>query len=282
MIQVIKSGLYSTIQDKGRIGYGAFGIPLSGAMDSSSADLANSILGNDINCAVLEMVFVGAKILFKTSTQICVSGGFMEPRLNNKAIPFNTAIPVNKGDTLSFGRLNNGLRIYLAVKGGFKTQEVLGSRSHYKGITSTYQLKDNDELVIRESINTKIPTDKGVKIKPQDFSSVNIECYKGPEFGLLSYNIQKELLENFLKVSNLYNRMAYQLNPNLENDLPSILTCPVLPGTVQLTPSGKLIVLMRDCQTTGGYPRVLQLSEKGINLLCQKKEGDSLQFQLID
>ena len=76
--------------------------------------------------------------------------------------------------------------------------------------------------------------------------------------------------------------MAYQLNPNLENDLPSILTSPVLPGTVQLTPSGKLIVLMRDCQTTGGYPRVLQLSEKGINLLSQKKEGDRLQFQLID
>lgn len=282
MIKVIKSGLYSTIQDKGRIGYGAFGVPLSGVMDSSSADLANSILGNDLSCAVLEMTFVGAKLLFKTSAQICVSGALMEPRLNNKSIPFNTAIPVNVGDTLSFGRLTNGLRTYLAVKGGFKTKEVLGSRSQYKGITSTFQLKDNDEFVIQESQNTDKVSMKGVKIKPQDFSSEYIECYKGPEFGLLPYNIQEVLLENSFKVSNLYNRMAYQLNPNLENDLPSILTSPVLPGTVQLTPSGKLIVLMLDCQTTGGYPRVLQLSEKGINLLSQKKEGDRLQFQLID
>ena len=206
----------------------------------------------------------------------------MEPRLNNKAILFNAVVHVNQGDTLSLGRLNKGLRTYLAVKGGFNTKEVLGSQSMYKGITSAYQLKDDDELVIQESITTNRLLKKGVKIKPQDFTSEHIECYKGPEFSLLKEALQIKMLSNSFQVSNLYNRMAYQLNPNLENDLPSILTSPVLPGTVQLTPSGKLIVLMRDCQTTGGYPRVLQLSEKGINLLSQKKEGDRLQFQLID
>ncbi len=74
--------------------------------------------------------------------------------------------------------------------------------------------------------------------------------------------------------------MAYQLEETLEHSLPSILTSPVLPGTVQLTPSGQLIILMRDCQTTGGYPRVLQLIEAAINLLSQKKFGDAFCFTL--
>ena len=74
--------------------------------------------------------------------------------------------------------------------------------------------------------------------------------------------------------------MAIQLKEVLTNKLSPIITGPVLPGTVQLTPSGKLIVLMRDCQTTGGYPRVLQLSEVGINSIAQKVVGDMLRFEL--
>ena len=74
--------------------------------------------------------------------------------------------------------------------------------------------------------------------------------------------------------------MAYQLAPTFDNALDPILTAPVLPGTVQLTPSGQLIVLMRDCQTTGGYPRVLQLTEDAISILSQKTTGNSLKFRL--
>ena len=85
-----------------------------------------------------------------------------------------------------------------------------------------------------------------------------------------------------LRVSKLNNRMAYQLSPLLKNKLGSILTGPVLPGTVQLTPSGQLIVLMKDCQTTGGYPRVLQLSEHAIYSLAQKSTANEIKFILRD
>ena len=74
--------------------------------------------------------------------------------------------------------------------------------------------------------------------------------------------------------------MAYQLNELFKNELDAIITSPVLPGTVQLTPSGKLIILMRDCQTTGGYPRVLQLSLSAINCLAQKYTGQSITFRM--
>ena len=76
------------------------------------------------------------------------------------------------------------------------------------------------------------------------------------------------------------NRMAYQILPVLKNSLESILTSPVLPGTVQLTPSGQLIILMRDCQTTGGYPRILQLTERSINILSQKTTNSVVKFSL--
>ena len=92
---------------------------------------------------------------------------------------------------------------------------------------------------------------------------------------------QKLQLENGeFKVSKYNNRMAYQLEPMVENDLEPILSAPVLPGTVQLTPNGNLIVLTRDCQTTGGYPRVLQLMESAINMLAQKTTGNTLKFRL--
>ena len=79
-------------------------------------------------------------------------------------------------------------------------------------------------------------------------------------------------------ISSDNSRMGYRLNETIPNNFESMLTSGVLPGTVQLTPSGKLIVLMRDCQVTGGYPRVLQLSENAINILAQKTTGDQLRF----
>ena len=75
--------------------------------------------------------------------------------------------------------------------------------------------------------------------------------------------------------------MAYQLEDLLENNLEAIITSLVLPGTVQLTPSGKLIVLLRDCQTTGGYQRVLQLKESAMNIMAQKYTGSKINFKLV-
>ena len=101
-----------------------------------------------------------------------------------------------------------------------------------------------------------------------------------PEFDRLSEKQKQQIENGEFKVSKNNNRMAYQLEPMVENDLEPILSAPVLPGTVQLTPNGNLIVLTRDCQTTGGYPRVLQLMESAINMLAQKTTGNTLKFRL--
>ena len=280
MIEVLKPGLYSTIQDSGRIGYREFGVPVSGFMDAFSASLANSILNNDLNSSVLEMTLVGTKLCFKVATQICISGALITAKLNNTPIQYNSVITVSKNDILSFGNVRSGVYTYLAVKDGFKTATVMNSRSYYEGITKKSKIEKGDILMINEVANKDSSSTRTAKIKPQDFTSNTITVFEGPEFDLLSNTQKVQLFDRDFTVSKLYNRMAYQLSPSLEHQLPSILTSPVLPGTVQLTPSGKLIVLMRDCQTTGGYPRVLQLSEQGINLLSQKKERDVVKFKL--
>lgn len=282
MIKVLKSGLFSTIQDKGRFGYGAFGVPKSGAMDFYSAELANTLLGNTINDAVLEITMIGPQLKFDVECLLVITGADMSPSINRKTIQNNKVYRIKKCDTLGFDKLKSGLRAYVAVKGGFKSDMVLGSQSYYQPLTLANKLNNGDTLYLNQSEKTFDTFETFSKLKVVDYSSPNIHVFKGPEFERLSCNQKSELTSLESQVTNLYNRMAYQLSPLFDNNLESILTGPVLPGTVQLTPSGKLIVLMRDCQTTGGYPRVLQLTESAINLLSQKKEKDKIVFKLVE
>jgi biotin-dependent carboxylase-like uncharacterized protein len=280
MIKVLKSGFYTTIQDKGRVGFASLGVPISGAMDSYSSDLANRILNNSLDCALLEITLGGCKLQFLSKTTMCISGGDFSPTINNQPILLNSKISIQENDILSFGKVNFGVRCYLAVKRGIQSDIKLGSRSSFKNITRNFLLKSGDYLPIS---NLKVDlgtTSSQVKVNKNHFESKIMECFRGPEFEALDIHQQKILFETEFSVSKDINRMGYKLNEILENNIPSILTSAVLPGTVQLTPSGKLIVLMRDCQVTGGYPRVLHVSEESINRLSQKMTGDKIQFVL--
>ena len=280
MIKVLKAGFYSSIQDNGRAGFTSKGIPVSGVMDSYAATISNSILNNSLANAVMEITFGGTKLQFLLDTFICISGGDFSPSLNGDKILMNSKVRIFKNDVLSFGKINFGVRCYLSVKGGFQTEKVLGSRSFYQGITETSTIKKGDILSVEKNCNEFEETNASVKVLKAHFSSKEIVCYKGPEFDLLKEHQKKDLFEQLFSISNDNNRMGYRLNETIKNDLSSILTSAVLPGTVQLTPSGKVIILMRDCQVTGGYPRVLQLTEKAMNQLSQKTTNKEFRFVL--
>lgn len=281
MIKVLKAGFYSSIQDMGRFGYQEYGVPYSGVMDVLSASMANSLLGNDVNAAVIEITMTGPKLQFFKAITICISGADISPQLNKRSIKLNKAIQVKSGDVLSFGKLSKGFRCYLAVLGGFKTEKVMRSRSMYKGITAQFMLYKDDELDHEDVLTGVASAHASIKVNASHYDSEVINVFKGPEFDLLSKDQQKELFAKAYTISKDNNRMAYQLEATLKNNLKPIITSSVLPGSVQLTPSGKLIVLMRDCQTTGGYPRVLQLKESAINVLSQKFTGQSILFKLV-
>ncbi|WP_456422782.1 5-oxoprolinase subunit C family protein [Lutibacter sp.] len=281
MIKVLQAGLHTSIQDIGRFGYRNIGVPTSGTMDSISANFANALLNNNTNDAVLEITMLGPKLEFTTPTIITITGAEMSSKLNNISITNYKKYSIKKGDILSFGELKKGLRCYLAVKGGFKTAKVLKSRSFYNGITSKDSFKKHDTILYDSYVDDINTFNSAIKNTTLFFETKVLEVYKGPDFNLFTLEEQQKICSNKHTVSNLMNRMGYRIKETIIKHNKSILTSPVLPGTVQLTPSGQLIILMKDAQTTGGYPRILQLTEKSIAILAQKKEGDTFNFLLI-
>lgn len=281
MIKVLTAGIQTTVQDKGRAGYAHLGVPVSGVMDSYAAGLANAVLGNSEEEAVLEITLGKVSLLFENEYLIAISGADLSPEINGKRANMNTAVQVVQGDKLTLNRPVSGVRSYLAVKGGFQTQGVLGSRSYYKNVTEPFLVTNGNILHANPFNDLKTLKNAIVKVNTAYFQSKDIEVSKGPEYELLDED-QRQLLENTVfTISKDNNRMGYRLVETIENTLPSMLTSSVLTGTVQLTPSGTLIVLMRDCQVTGGYPRILQLSEMAVNSLAQKTTNDKFRFKIL-
>ena len=282
MVEVLKTGLFDTIQDMGRMEFRDFGVPISGVMDHYAFDLANSILGNKRNAAVIESTAFGPKLKFHQNTVISITGAYMHPKLNENILKNNCAISVTSGDVLSFGTLENGFRSYIAVLGGFQTENIMNSRSMYPNITSKSRLFKGDVMPILDASHTNIELFSSVEFNQEHIASDRLEVHKGPEFDRLAAEQQDFISNQEFIVSASSNRMAYQFDQCMDNQLVPIITSLVLPGSVQLTPSGKLITLMRDAQTTGGYPRILQLTESAINILSQKPIGSRVRFKCIN
>jgi len=280
MIKVLHSGFYTSIQDKGRFRFRNIGVPVSGTMDSISAGLANALLNNNDNDALLEIALNGPKLEFTKPTAIVISGAEMSPKLNTNSILNYRVYQVKKGDIISFGKLQKGLYAYLAIQGGFQSKTVLKSKSFYDGLTVRSRLQKNDSIPYKSKAIVKT-LNSAIKNTNSFFETNILEVFKGPEFELFNFEEQRKLLQTKLTVTNSMNRMGYRLKESVVLHNKSMITSPVLPGTVQLTPSGHLIVLMKDAQTTGGYPRVFQLTEKSISILAQKKAGDSIKFSLL-
>lgn len=279
MLKVLKSGFYTTVQDSGRFHYRNKGVPVSGVMDEISVFKVNSLLENEVTAAVLEITMTGPTIMFEEETYMALGGAEMSATLNNLPIQNYKVYQIEVGDILSFGRLDKGFRSYLGVKGGLTSKEVLGSRSFYRPITKENRLRDND--VVPFTYN-KLFQPKISEIKVDSFlDNTILELSKGPEFDLLNDRQLEEIFSKSFTVSHDNNRMAYQIKETISPHEISMLTSATLPGTVQLTPAGKLIVLMKDGQTTGGYPRVLQLMDKAICILAQKRGGDIVSFKLV-
>lgn len=280
MIEVLRSGMYTTIQDLGRFGHRNLGVPVSGIMDMVSANLANLLLNNQLSDAVLEITMTGPTLLFTKNTIIAITGANISPKVNGKEIYNGKRIPVNKGDVLSFGTLKRGTRCYLAIKEGIQSELILGSRSQFKNITKKIRIEKGDQLQINQC-KSVFETSGGIVNNRKPFFDSNfLEVTYGPEFELFSEaEISKFLNQNFT-VSKDNNRMGYRMEESVVPHELSLITSPVIPGTVQLLPSGRIIILMKDGQTAGGYPRIFQLSNFSISVLAQKKIGEKLRLKL--
>ena len=277
MIKVIEPGLFTTIQDGGRHGFRNIGIPTSGFMDQESAWAANELVNNNKDESLLEITLTGPTLIFNCNCVISITGGDFNPLINNLPIKMYQSINVSSGDILKLNNTINGARSYIAISGGLNVKSLFGSKSLFSNISDSYHLKKGDEIKVSKKSESQILKWDKLKFNLNRFMKV----FRGPEYDLLSINSKKKLFKNEFTI-NTNNRMAYNLEEKLQVDIKTIISSPVLPGSVQLTPSGKIIILHRDCQTTGGYPRILQLDTNSLNNLSQLKSNDKIKFSPIN
>lgn len=274
-----KSGIQTSLQDLGRAAFADLGIPLSGPMDESAFRLANHLMRRSPNEACIELYMGNVVLLFEASCQIVLTGAQVEMCSENRRYTTNQLFQIPAGGRLVIPQFIWGQWAYLAINGLFCTESILGSKSFYPGISIKTRFLDGDELLYKPQ-GTPVPQTFST-IKPRRPEKVPaLEAFSAPSFELLSVS-QREMLQNqVFTLSRTQNRMGIQLEEKIPHTLNELISSPVYPGTVQLTPSGTLIVLMKDAQVTGGYHRILQLPTASIEHLAQLRPGDTFCFKL--
>ncbi|PKR81934.1 allophanate hydrolase [Brumimicrobium salinarum] len=274
MIEVIDAGVHTTVQDSGRLNHRYEGVPTSGAMDQHAFILANHLLQHKDLKPVFEFTINGPTLFFYAETYIVLTGAEFEVTLNDKEITHATPIFVPAESTLKIDHVKKGNYGYLGVLEGFSAQSILDSASFHPTLNPSAKIKKGQQLLY---IKTRFePTDFNARVIPihDKFSRTRLDVHPGPEFHYLSEEEQELILHQDYFVAANSNRMAIQLENVPKITAKEIITAPVQPGTVQLTPSGQLIILMRDAQTTGGYARILQLTDHAMNSLSQCEIGE--------
>ena len=286
-IEFIKSGLQTLIQDIGRKGHEAFGVPMGGAMDLQSYQLANWLVGNFLGSPVFEITLLGPKIEFHQNAIISITGANLSPKINDIEVPLYETLNVRKGTILSFGTIKNGCRTYLAINGEWKINQWLGS---YSAFPFNNNEATPDSLINKGKIIT-INTQNKISLKkiPKDLhpilnSSSDVRVMFGPEFERFSKKNIASFFSKKYKITSNSNRMGYQLDNQLLDYQPinELISSGIIPGTIQITHTGQPIILMKDAQTTGGYPRIVNVIKADLDKLGQLKPGDELRFELVN
>ena len=294
-LKILKAGMLDTIQDLGRLGYQQFGINPTGTMDRYAASIANILVGNKQNEAVIEMHFPAPSIFFEETTLIALSGADFDANINGRSIPLDQPVIINKDRTLQFRSLKSKSHCYLAVRGGMKIPTWLNSystniKAEAGGYSGRRLLKD-DVIELNSGTSYDLPGDDDFRILPwkanEEFgmaSTIELMLIKSNEWDWLDKSSQEKFLKNPFYISPNSDRMGYRLASEslfavIKTEL---ISSAVNFGTIQLLPDGQLIILMADHQTTGGYPRLGNVISTHLPMLAQLKAGEEIRFKFTD
>lgn len=287
-------GLLTTIQDQGRTGYRSMGVSVSGAMDKASAALANMILGNSYKEAVLECMMLGPSLEFKKATKIAIAGARTTPKLNGVPVAEYMELEVKAGDILSFGPITQGMFFYIAFAGGIDVPEELGSRSTHMrtnmGGLEGRKLAKGDSICVRTDLLNSASKKEASGARVVAINGGNFRPIWRKEITLrvipdrFEERFTKEGVNTFYgseyTVSNSCDRMGYRLEGNAveHKNGADIITDGVIMGSVQIPPNGQPIIMMADCQTTGGYTRIGNIISEDLSKLAQCGPGCKVRF----
>jgi 5-oxoprolinase (ATP-hydrolysing) subunit C len=296
-VDIISPGARTCVQDLGRDGWRHLGVARAGALDPAQAMLANRLLGNPGQAAVLEITMSGPALVFAHPSRIALCGAHFDSRFEDTsgslhAMPSARPVRLPAG-TLRLGTARKGLRAWLAIEGGVEVPQVLGSRStDLRGGFGGYEgrtLRAGDRLALgAPSCDAHTDDALADPLHPQApawwISLDDIGMHDVPiRYVPSSLCIAASLANRNWRVDPRSDRQGLRCEGDaIPTDLPEEVSAPVAPGTIQLPPDGHPIVLLADAQTVGGYPRLGYVIATDLPRLAQLRPGDPLRFTAVD
>jgi len=285
---VLTPGALTTIQDRGRTGYQALGIPVSGALDRFARRMANALVDNPPGCAVLEMTVVGLTLAVLHPMDLAFTGAGMPITRNHTPVAPWRAFRVEPGDLLTFGMAGSGCRGYLAVRGGFDVPEIMGSRATYLGGKlggmAGRPLQKGDLLPVTPVPPLGTPRCLSDEYWPAYPDKIVLRAIPGPQADDFTRAIDR-FFEVPFTLDTRTDRMGCRLDGPviaLDPGSPqSIISEPVVPGSVQIPADGHPIILLGE-QTSGGYAKIATVISPDLSRLAQATPGVVIHFERVD
>ena len=285
IIKVNNHPIFSSIQDEGRYEFEQFGVPNSGAGDRLSYRIGNLLLGNAFNSASIEILYGNTDFEFLNSTQICITGADMNPKINGIPVKMWEIINISKGDKLILGSSPKNLRAYLSLKNGIELGNTLNSKSTHSIFDLGGKKLSAGDIIHSSFINVEssIKEINFLKEIPNHFEGEKVFfATKGPEFDLLSDKSKIDIEDKKFKLSNRMSRTGALIEGSkleVKNGTSDIISDGVSRGTIQLPKDGNMYILLEDSQRIGGYARILNLESSSLWAFTQLKPGD--EFKIV-
>ncbi len=288
---VTRAGFLTSVQDLGRTGFRQFGVSTSGALDSYALRVANLLVGNDEGAAALEITLGGLQLRFENERIVAWCGGEFDVQIGSRALPAGHVAYLQAGEELKFGRAQIGCRCWLAISGGIDVPVVLGSRStdlraNFGGLEGR-ALRDGDQLSLGEFRQSETAAAAGISswTAPHDWASPasrhpSLRFIRGVDWNRFNDVTIQRFTQHELTVSPDSDRMGVRFDGSelKREDETDLISEAVAPGTIQVPPSGKPILLLGDCQTIGGYPKIAHVITVDLGTAAQLRAGDGVRF----
>ncbi|MDQ7841286.1 MAG: 5-oxoprolinase subunit PxpB [bacterium] len=285
VFEVLESGLMTTVQDRGRMGWRRFGVPSSGALDLPALDAVNGVLGNLPGAAALELTFPGPRLRVLSEAEIAVAGADLTALVNRTALDPGEPVRVRPSDLLEFEPPRQGQWLYLGVAGGVEVPPLLGSRSAYArggpGAPLGRALRAGDVLGLGETCNAR----RRARRPGDPLTTRNgpVRVVLGPQSGAFTAEAQAAFLGRAYTATAQRDRSGTRLAGSILGHRAGaeIMSDGLLPGAVQVPADGRPLVILADGPTTGGYPKIAWVIEPDLCRLAQAGPGTELRFEAV-
>jgi len=281
-IRIIESGLLATLQDLGRPGAASLGVSTSGALDRAALRTANRLLGNPEDAAGIEVTMGGLRATAGSDLWFAVTGAWGRILLAGREVDPYEAHPWHAGDELRLDWFGHGARAYLAVRGGLDARAALGSRSTdlLAGLGPA-PLRAGDSVAVRDDATAPIPVAAVAPWGAPHDEELEVELAPGPRGDWFAASAHRTLFETVWTASNDADRIGLRLDgPELDRAVPGELPSEgMVPGAIQVPPSGRPTILLADGPVTGGYPVMAVVTDAALDLLAQARPGTRIRFR---